>query len=182
MKTFFKSCVLALLPLMPLHAQVLTTNSGDVSFFSETPVENISAENKNVLAAINIDTKEVAVKIQNRAFQFGNKLMQEHFNENYMETEKYPISSFKGKILDDINLQKEGIYKVKIKGILDIHGVKKDNTFDAVITVNSNTISVTCNFEVKLVDYKIDVPKLVFEKIAENITIKNKFIFIPKRN
>jgi len=162
------------------QAQVYMTTTGLTQIFSETPMENISADNKVVSAALNTATKDVAVRIQVIGFKFPNKLMEEHFNENYMETEKFPTSSFKGKIIDVIDFQKSGTYEVNIKGVLEMHGVKQEKTIKAKLQIGSDKIVVDAPFDVKLADFKVDVPKLVFEKIAEVISVKNRFILLPK--
>lgn len=162
-------------------AQLFITQTGETSFFSETPLENISALNKQVAAIINTATSEVAVRIQNVAFHFPNKLMEEHFNENYMETEKYPNATFKGKIQEVIDYPKEGVYDVTAKGTLEMHGVKQERTLRGKLTVAPNQLTLVCNFDVKLADHKIDIPTLVVAKIAESLTIKNRFVLTPKK-
>lgn len=181
MKILINILLIILMIQASSFGQVFMTLNGQTSFFSETPLENISAENKSTLVALNTTTKEVAVRIQNVAFKFPNKLMEEHFNENYMESEKYPLSVFKGKIVENIDLQKQGTYQVSVKGILDMHGVKQERIIKAQIIVGSESINVTSDFNIKLVDHKIDIPKLVFEKIAESIAIKNKFTLTTKK-
>jgi len=162
-------------------SQLFITQLGETSFFSETPLENISALNKQVAAIINTSTSEVAVRIQNVAFHFPNKLMEEHFNENYMETEKFPNSTFKGKIQEVIDYQKEGTYDITAKGILEMHGIKQERTLKGKLTVAPNQLTLVCNFDVKLADHKIDIPTLVIAKIAESLTVKNRFALTPKK-
>ena len=162
-------------------AQLFITQTGETSFFSETPLENISASNKQVAAIINTSTSEVAVRIQNVAFHFPNKLMEEHFNENYMETEKYPNATFKGKIQEALDFQKEGIYEVTAKGTLEMHGVKQERTLKGKLTVAPAQLTLVCNIDVKLADHKIDIPTLVVAKIAESLTVKNRFVLTPKK-
>ncbi|MDI9880591.1 YceI family protein [Flectobacillus longus] len=175
---FMSLCLIGL--LSKAQAQVYMTTTGLTQIFSETPMENISADNKVVSAALNTVTKEVVVRIQVIGFKFPNKLMEEHFNENYMETTKFPTSSFKGKIIDAIDFQKNGTYEVNIKGVLEIHGVKQEKTVKAKLQIGLGKIIIDAPFDVKLADFKVDIPKLVFEKIAEVISIKNHFILLPK--
>lgn len=163
------------------NAQLFITSSGETSFFSATPVEDISAINKQVASIINTSTGDLAVRIQNVAFKFPNKLMEEHFNENYMESTKYPSTTFKGKIQEQIDFTKMGVYDVTAKGILEMHGVKKEKILKGKITIGKDQIIMTCDFDVKLADYKIEIPTLVLAKIAETIAIKNKFILTPKK-
>ena len=162
-------------------AQLFLTTTGESSFLSETPIENIVAINKEVASIINISTSEIAVRIRNVAFHFPNKLMEEHFNENYMESSKYPNATFKGTIQEKIDFKKEGTYDVTAKGILEMHGVKKEKILKGKLTVGKDQLTLISELEVKLVDYKIEIPMLVLAKIAESINIKNKFVLIPKK-
>lgn len=160
--------------------QLFMTQTGKTSFFSKTPVEDISALNSNVLAVINSSNGEIAVKMNMTQFKFQNKLMEEHFNENYMESDKFPTGSFKGKINETIDYTKAGTYDVTAKGTFTIHGVTKDKVLTGKLTVAKDALTLDSNFEIALVDYKIDVPKLVWEKIAEKIAVKNNFTLLKK--
>ena len=158
-------------------SQLFVAKAGETGFYSEAPLENIAALNKQVTAAIKVETGDVAVKMQMNQFQFPNKLMQEHFNENYMESSKYPIGTFTGKIQEQIDFTKNGVYNITAKGIFTIHGVKQDRTILGKLTVKGTSLTLVSNFDVKLVDHKIDIPKIVFAKIAEVIAVKNTFVF-----
>lgn len=162
-----------------LAQDVLIARNAQISFFSETPLENISGLNKNVTAILNAKTSEVAVKMQIAQFEFPNKLMQEHFNENYLESDKYPTASFTGKIQEKVDFSKEGVQTVTAKGMLNMHGVAKERTMSGKLTVTKTGASLVCEFNVPLTDHKIEVPKLVFEKIAEVIAVKTNFSFVP---
>lgn len=179
MKNTIKLLTFSLLISSKSFGQLYATQSGETNFFSETPVENISAVNKTVGAILNTSTNEVAVSMKMSAFDFPNKLMQEHFNENYMESEKFPTGVFKGKIVEAIDYTKNGTYDITAKGQLTLHGVTQPRDLKGKLTVDNQKISLACNFDVKLVDHKIDVPKLVFAKIAEVIAVKSKYNFIP---
>ena len=154
-------------------SQLYLGKSGETSFYSEAPLENIAAVNKQVTAALKVETGDVAVKMQMNQFQFPNKLMQEHFNENYMESSKFPTATFTGKIQEKIDFTKDGVYDVTTKGSLTIHGVKKERTIAGKLTIKGTTLTLASNFDVKLVDHKIDIPTIVFAKIAEVIAVKN---------
>ena len=154
--------------------------AGETSLFSETPMENISALNTKVAAIIDADKKEVAVKMTMTDFKFKNHLMEEHFNENYMESGKYPFGTFKGKIQEDIDFSKNGTYNISAKGSLNMHGVTKDRTLTGKITILNGQITLVCDFNVPLKDHKIEIPTIVMAKIAEEISIKNKFVFLKK--
>lgn len=179
MKIIVKLLLVSLLVSSKSFGQMYATQTGETSFFSETPVENITAVNKTVGAIINTTTNEIAVSMKMSAFDFPNKLMQEHFNENYMESEKYPTGTFKGKIVEPIDYTKNGIYDVTAKGQLTIHGVTVPRDLKGKLTIENQKISLISNFEVKLVDHKIDIPKIVFAKIAEVISVKIKYGFSP---
>ncbi|MES2516532.1 MAG: YceI family protein [Bacteroidota bacterium] len=179
MKNIIQLLVFGLLISSKTFGQLYSTQTGETSFFSATPVENISGLNKTVGAIINTATNEIAVSMKMTAFDFPNKLMQEHFNENYMESGKYPMGTFKGKIAELIDYTKNGTYDVTAKGQFTLHGVTQAREFKGKLTVENQKISLISNFDVKLVDHKIDVPKLVFAKIAEVITVKSKYIFTP---
>jgi YceI-like domain len=179
MKIFIKILIISLLISGKSFGQMYSTQSGEISFFSDTPMENISAVNKNVGAIINTSTNEVAVSMKMTGFEFPNKLMQEHFNENYMESEKYPVGTFKGKIIESIDYTKNGTYDVTAKGQFTIHGVTVPREMKGKLTVENQKINLISNFDVKLVDHKIDIPKLVFAKIAEVISVKTKYSLMP---
>jgi hypothetical protein len=153
-------------------AQVWKSKKDEVliSFFSETPIENIQAESKTALSIIKGDS--VIFSVRNTSFSFEKSLMQEHFNENYMESGKYPVSTFKGKINDAVDLTKSGTYQVTCTGILNMHGVAKTYTFKGTITVRGEEVHLKSEFDAKLVDHNIDRPKAVIKNLAEVIRIK----------
>ena len=163
------------------YGQLYMTKSGQTSFFSETPLENINAVNNQVLVILNTANGEIAIKMQHRGFHFTNKLMEEHFNENYMETEKYPSAVFTGKIKEPVNYSKDGSYDVTVDGVLDMHGIKQNRTLKGQLLVTGGQITIICGFDVKLTDHKIEVPTLVVAKIAESISVKNKFVLSAKK-
>ena len=166
--------------MVQLKAQVFSTSTGKVSFFSATPVEDIKAIDNHVLAVLN--TKgELAILITNTQFEFDNKLMQEHFNEKYIESEKFPQSSFKGKINETIDYTKDGEYNVTVKGILKIHGVEQERTIPGKIIIKNGTVQLISTFSVKNADHKIEIPKLVVAKIAEAIEVKVDCLLMPKK-
>jgi polyisoprenoid-binding protein YceI len=155
-------------------AQIYTGKTYKVSFFSDGPVEDISAVNKSAQAIMNTAKNEIAVKVTIKGFDFEKKLMQEHFNEKYMESDKYPYATFAGKINDSIDFKKDGVYKVSVSGKLSIHGVEKENTLLGIITVKGGEISLDSKFMVALKDYNIDIPSLVAQNISELIEVTVK--------
>ena len=153
--------------------QVYYTKNGRISFFSKTSLENISADNNQVISVLNTETGVLEFSALNNAFHFPKAKMQEDFNENYMESNKYPKSTFKGTIADvsSIKSLKDGTYNVNVKGDLMIHGISNNITTPATITIKDGKISATSSFKVLLKDYKISVPTIVTNKIADNIEI-----------
>lgn len=164
------------------HAQHLyVAKNANISFYSSTPVEDIDALCNNANTLINSEGA-VAFILSNTAFVFKNKLMQEHFNEKYMESEKYPMSSFKGKINEKIDFNVDGIYQVTATGLLNIHGVEKERTIAGVITIKNGNLHIVSDFKVRVADHKIEIPRLVLTKIAEEIDVKVVADLQPKNN
>jgi len=170
-KIFF--IALLFLSITSVFAQgIFTTSTAKVSFHSKTPIEDIDGISNTVASVLNINTKQIYFKIQNTSFQFKAKLMQEHFNENYMESEKYPVSDFNGKILDDIDITKTGTYKVTVAGTLNIHGKKKEYKITGTILNSGSAIIFNSNFKIKPADHGVEIPTIVFAKIAEQLDVE----------
>lgn len=157
-----------------LNAQKHMTRNGYISFFSSTPLEDIEAVNNQVASILNTDTGELVFQVLMRSFRFEKKLMEEHFNENYVESEKYPKSTFSGKILNlnDIDLQKDGEHIVNVEGELTIHGVSRNIKEAGMLKIENGNISASSVFIVKPEDYKIEIPNVVRENIAKEIEVK----------
>ncbi|HRI26478.1 MAG TPA: YceI family protein [Chitinophagales bacterium] len=157
------------------------TKNGHIDFFSATPMENISANNDKVVSILDTETGKLDFQVLIKAFEFEKALMQEHFNENYMESDKFPKSTFKGQIvnLSDVNFSKNGTYQVKVSGDLTIHGVTKAVQAPGTITVKDGTITATSKFTVAVADYNIEIPKLVKDNIAKNIDINLSMNYQP---
>lgn len=152
---------------------MLITKNAKVRFFSTTPIEDIEAINQEATSLINKSNGEMAFTVLIKSFRFQKALMQEHFNENYMESDKFPKSTFKGSItsLSDINFAKDGTYKTDVKGDLTMHGVTQPVTTSGTITVKDGKVSSNAVFKVKLDDYKIERPAVVANKIADFIEV-----------
>ena len=168
---------LMLTAALPGFAQsdIFSTREGSITFFSSAPLEDIEAKNNKVISLLNIRNSELAVRVPIKQFLFRNMLMQEHFNENYMESEKYPHATFKGKINEAIDFQKPGTYDVSSTGILNIHGVNQKRTLKGKLTIDGSGMTLDTQFDVLLVDHKIKIPKIVFNKIAEKIAVTTRF-------
>ena len=160
-------------------AQLYIAKTGAISFFSETAMENIEAESKNANALFNSENNELALIVAIRSFQFKNALMQEHFNEKYMESDKYKEARFKGKISGDLDFKKDGVYQVIATGTLNLHGVEKTYSEKGTLTVKGNELVLSCKFHVILKDHKIEVPSLVSKKIAEQVLVTMSVMCIP---
>ncbi|NER18475.1 YceI family protein [Spongiivirga citrea] len=146
------------------------TKNGIVSFNASTPLENITAENIRVKALLNTDTGEFAALLYVRQFVFPNALMQEHFNENYLESDKFPKATFLGK-LSDFDLKKpEGKYI--LKGSFMIHGVEQSVETTVDIDTQDEHLKLSSSFIIKPENHDIKVPKLVFKKIAQEVAVK----------
>ncbi len=144
----------------------------DVCFFSSGPIEDIKADNKAAKPILNTSTGDIQIKIPMSGFVFEKPLMQEHFNENYVETEKFPNAVFKGKINEKVDWTKDGESKVTITGKLNMHGVEKDRTIDGKVTVKGTVIILSTKFFIHIADYNIKVPSLYVKNIAEDVEIK----------
>ena len=151
----------------------------NITFFSNAPLEDIEAKSILGASAINLLTGDIIFRVKNTSFQFDKKLMQEHFNENYMESDKYPLSEFKGKIESANKLTKDGNYVLNVTGTLQIHGVSKPYNTKVAFTVKDGTIRAIANFQVKLADHKITIPSIVGKKIAEVIKITVDAMYRP---
>jgi hypothetical protein len=178
MKKYILTTVFALGSLAAAFGQIYIGKATEVSFFSTAPLENITAINKSTRPILNTSTNDVMVKISIQGFTFAKPLMQEHFNENYMEIEKYPDATFKGKIVEKIDWTKDGTHNVTIMGKLMIHGVEKERTLNATMVIKGGEITVDSKFNVALKDHNITVPELVFQKIAETVEVKLHSVLI----
>lgn len=160
-------------------AQIYLAKSCDITFFSAAPIENIQAVNKAAKPIINTATNDIQVKIVISAFTFEKPLMQEHFNENYMESEKFPEAVFKGKINEQIDWKKDGEYKVTVTGTLKIHGVEKTRTFEGTVKIKGDEITIDTKFNIHIADHGIKVPSMYVKNIAEDVEVKLTAVLEP---
>jgi polyisoprenoid-binding protein YceI len=151
--------------------KIYQTKSGKVHFFSSTLIEDIAAVNNQVDSKLS-NNGQIIFQIAIKGFRFENGTMQEHFNENYMESDKYPKSVFKGKITNiaDVNFDKDGTYKTAVAGELEIHGVKQNVSTAGTIDIKAGKVVAKSSFKIKLADYGIK-GTLIGEKIAKELTI-----------
>ena len=152
-------------------AQIYMADSCRVSFFSAATIEDIAAVNTSSKPIMSASTNEVDVKINNQLFKFKKELMQEHFNEEYMETSKYQYTTFTGKINEKVDYTKDGANQVTVTGTMDLHGVKKTITIPGTITVQNGLLFLKTTFNVKLADYNVKIPSVLGSNIAEQVAI-----------
>lgn len=154
------------------QATVYKTSSGNITFVSETEFEKFSAVNNQVTAAISSQGK-VQFKAPVNSFDFEKKLMQTHFQENYMESATFPNGVFKGQIEDlkSFNLAKSGTYSVSVKGTLEIHGVTKEVVIPGKIVVDGDQVTLKSNFAISCAEYGVKIPKNNVNQISDIIKI-----------
>jgi polyisoprenoid-binding protein YceI len=163
-------------------SNIYIANNGRVNFKSEAPLELIKASSNKLTGILNTDNKDFVFQVPMRSFEgFNSPLQRTHFNENYIESHKYPDASFKGKIIEDIDFKKPGTYKVRAKGRFAVHGKENPMTIKADLTISRNEITVSSEFEVLLKDHDIQIPTIVNQKLSERINVSVRFILKPKK-
>jgi polyisoprenoid-binding protein YceI len=157
------------------------TRTGHIWFFSETPIENIEAHNKAVSSFISFDTGELVFSVPMKSFEFRKALMQEHFNENYVESDKFPKGTFKGNIanIQSVDFEKDGVYPVKVSGTLTIHGVSRPVSADGTLDVKGNRVGAKSTFTITPQEYNIEIPLLVRAHVAKIIQINVDLQYDP---
>ena len=147
------------------YSQQYIANDGEITFFSYAPIEDIKAVNKKVSAAFDISNNDIVFQLYISDFNFRKKLMQTHFNENYLESDIFPKANFVGKVFaleDDSAI---------VRGLLTIHGVSNEIEANGMFIKNNNSIKISSEFNVKLEDYNVSIPTIVMYKIAEEILV-----------
>jgi polyisoprenoid-binding protein YceI len=171
MKKILFSAV-ALVLVANLSAQKFFTKEAKVKFNASSPLENIEATTNKGTLVIDAAASKVEAAVLVKGFHFEKALMEEHFNENYMESGKFPKATFAGELLSKVDLKKDGVQDVKIKGKLSMHGVTKDVETSAKITVKGGSITAAAaSFVATMADYSIAIPSAVKEKIAKTAKI-----------
>lgn len=164
------------------QSSVYMANNGEVKFISKAPLETIKAASKKLSGALDIDKRTFAFSIPIASFEgFNSPLQKEHFNENYLESDKIPKATFTGKVIEEMNLALPGTYTVRAKGNMNIHGVEKEMIIKSKIVSSGSQLSVESSFSVALKDFNINIPKLVNQKIAEEIFVDVKMDMMPKK-
>lgn len=149
------------------------TKTGKISFFSSTSIENIEANNRSVTAVLDTKSGDLQFSVLMKGFEFKKALMQEHFNKNYIESDKFPKAEFKGQVINnsEVNYGANGTYNVSVKGKLSIHGQTKDIETKGTITVKDGKLQVYSIFNVLVADYNITIPKIYRDNIAKSVRV-----------
>lgn len=186
MKTLVKRTIL--LFLLPILIQsgtpgsvIYNTRKGTVHFRSDAPMELIKASSNELRGKLDTEKKIFAFTVKMNTFEgFNSPLQKEHFNENYLESNRYPDAHFSGKIIEDIDLTKDATYTVRAKGMLFIHGVSQERIIKSEFTVKNGNINIRAAFSVMLSDHNIPIPKVVHEKLASEIKVEIKADLTPQ--
>lgn len=167
MKSFFTIAFVVISSI--IYGQIYSSIDGKIHFVSDAPLELIEADSDQMQGIIDLEKKTFAFKIYIKSFHgFNSPLQQVHFYENYMETNEYPIALFKGKILEEI---KQGKTIYRAKGILDIHGQALQRIIEVELDIQDNLILYNSTFFIPLADHNIELPRIVYQKIAKNIRV-----------
>lgn len=167
------------LPLFLLAAGLMQaqdkffTKSGNISFYSKATLENIEAHNKSVTSVLDTKTGNMQFAVLMKGFEFEKALMQEHFNENYVESHKFPKAEFKGRITNnhEINYAKDGSYNARVAGKLTIHGETREVEATGTVVIRNGKMVTQSSFDIQLSDFRIEIPKIVKDNINNNVKI-----------
>lgn len=172
MKRIFAIAIILLSIInISLAQDVQSSKTINVKFFSSAPLEDIEAVTQNGTSVLTTTKNEFFFLVPIKSFTFKSSLMQEHFNENYMESDKYPDARFQGKISENIDWKKDGTYNVTVTGKLTIHGEAKDRTIPGTITIKNGNVSIQAKFDVSCKEHGIKIPSMMTEKIAEVVAV-----------
>ncbi|MEO6901800.1 MAG: YceI family protein [Bacteroidia bacterium] len=166
-----------------IKAQIYIANACEITFFSPTSIEDIAAKNTVTKPLLNVQTGDFQMKIPMISFIFDKPLMQEHFNENFVETEKFPYCFFKGKINEKIDVTKDGQYEVTSTGVLTIHGIDKERTITGTLTIKNAEITLSSKFNILFADHNIKIPALYSGIFPSDTEVKFTATLLPyKKN
>lgn len=155
------------------YSQIFKAKDGTtlIHFYSKSPLEDIDAANKGAVIVLNTNSGDLQVRVTIQNFKFKNGLMEEHFNENYLESTKFPNCVFKGKINEKVDFTADGENKVTVTGKMEMHGVTKDVTINGTLTKKGPEVLIDSKFQIKVADYDIKVPSLYVKNIAEIVDV-----------
>ena len=152
---------------------IFNISKGNITFTSDAPLELITASSNELKGLIETEKKQFAFSVRVRSFKgFNSGFQKDHFNENYLESDKYPDATFSGKIIEDVDFTKNNIISVRAKGKLTVHGVSKERIIKGDMTIKNGAIFIKSNFTVLLADHNIPIPKVVHEKLASEIKVE----------
>ncbi|WP_343744408.1 YceI family protein [Chitinophaga sp.] len=171
MKNLFLLFSLVIITSAVSAQDVFSCKNTRFSFFSSAPLEDIEAKTDKGVSAINVKTGAIYFKVPIASFQFRKKLMQDHFNQNYLESDKFPFAEFKGKVVENTDLSRNGTYEVTVEGTLNLHGVDKAYREKGTITVKDGNITAGSTFNIRVADHRIDVPSMVVKNVAEVVAV-----------
>ncbi len=167
--------------LVNAQGAVYVIKKSEVSFHSNTKIELIKATSTNLKALLDLNKRTFAFSVDMKSFDgFNGPVQKEHFNENYIESHKYPNASFTGQIIEEENFNNNGIYKIRAKGNFNVHGVNQERIILGDIIVKNGTIKLKTNFTVLLSEHDIKIPRIVHEKLASEIVVSISADFIKK--
>jgi YceI-like domain len=180
-----KYLCIVLFSLFNIHQSeqdLFTCKNARITLFSDALIENISAVASEGVSVYNATTGELDFSVAISTFQFDKAFMQQHFNSDYMESDKYRRAIFKGKILEHVDITKEGSLTINVAGELTVHGITQKRTIPGNLTVKNGIISMASEFIVKCADHHIDIPQILFYHIAESIKINVSATYSPYKN
>ncbi|WP_214073099.1 YceI family protein [Mucilaginibacter sp. dw_454] len=161
--------LLAWMSLFQTGQGLYACKNAEISLFSSAPIEDIAAKTSSGQSVYNAATGDLVFSVAINTFKFPKSLMQDHFNSDYLESDKYPHATFKGKVQEHPDLTKDGTYPINVTGVLDVHNVKQTRTIPGTLIVSNGTVTMKSEFIVKCADHHIEIPRLVFHNIAESI-------------
>jgi hypothetical protein len=161
--------LLAWMSINQAGQDIYVSKNARISLYSSAPIEDIKAATSSGASVFNPSTGELDFSVNIKSFTFPKELMQEHFNSDYMESDKFPKATFKGKVQQPVDVTKDGTYSITVTGDLTVHGVTQKRTIPGTLSVKSGVVSMSSEFIVKCADHHISIPQIVFHNIAENI-------------
>ena len=160
-------------------SQRYMAEKGLISFFSDAPVEDITATNNNVTSIFTASTGAIAFSVPINDFEFEKKLMKEHFNDKYMESNRFPRSTFAGTITG-YSMGTAGVQRVRAQGKLTIHGIVKEIDVPGSFEVSNGTVIMKTRFNVLIADYGIKIPQILWQNVSDEIQVTIDLTYNPK--
>ena len=171
--------LLAWMSINQAGQDIYVSKNAKISLYSSAPIEDIKAVTSTAASVYNASTGELDFSVAISSFKFEKELMQEHFNSDYMESDKFPKATFKGKVQETIDVTKDGTYPITVTGELTVHGVTQKRTIPGKLVIKSGVIGMSSEFIVKCADHHISIPQMVFHNIAESIQMNVSATYTP---